>query len=128
MRGVLHDKVCACCFESVVGCLKVWEKVFSWMNIGEVRNEVCLENFQKFMSGLRKKVKSSKVSVIWMAVVWSLWSRRNDIMFNNLISYIDDILSNIKFIFWYWIVIGANHRASYCFNDWCKNLYDFIIL
>lgn len=57
-----------------------------------------------------------------MATVWCLGLMITNIMFNNLIISIDDVVSNIKLISWFLIIIRVKHMACLSFNDGVKVL------
>lgn len=103
-----HEKVCACCFEEdgTVSHLyfdcrvskKVQENMFVWLDMKEIFFKESFLNFESFRLTIRRKVRRSNASLIWMIVVLYLWLTSNDIMFNNLITLINYVVSNIKCI------------------------------
>ncbi|XP_058776284.1 uncharacterized protein LOC131650598 [Vicia villosa] len=61
---------------------RIWRKVYEWMRSLE---EISLEEFEGFFAHC-EKVKSLArryiVAVIWLASVWSIWLKRNVVIFN----------------------------------------------
>ncbi|XP_058774251.1 uncharacterized protein LOC131648516 [Vicia villosa] len=95
-RGILMDDIvseyvfCSTETESLShllgGCLVVeaiWRKVYEW--IGPV-DGLSLEEFEGFLfyfEKVKNLAKRSLVAVIWLATAWSIWNRRNGIIFKN---------------------------------------------
>ncbi|XP_058774343.1 uncharacterized protein LOC131648617 [Vicia villosa] len=82
---------CADCNESLLysflSCRNagiVWREMAEWIGLPFKIGLDFKEGFIYWSSFCRsKKVKSAKVGTVWLAILWSLWMRRNDIVFNN---------------------------------------------
>lgn len=127
-RCTIHlsqDLVCASCsveIESTFHFLfefsfskKVWEKVCALLGLEDMDILSCVGSFIAFRNMTSGKVKTTKVNLIWMALIRSLWLMRNALMFNNIITSIGDVVFNIKFLSWFWLVYGYKSRENFDF-------------
>ncbi|XP_058726906.1 uncharacterized protein LOC131598307 [Vicia villosa] len=61
----------------------VWREMAEWIGLPFKVGFDFKEWFIYWSSFCRsKKVKVAKVGIVWLAILWSLWLRRNDIVFN----------------------------------------------
>ncbi|XP_058777004.1 uncharacterized protein LOC131651357 [Vicia villosa] len=61
----------------------IWRKVYEWIGLVD---DLSLEEFEGFLFDFEKVknlAKRSLVTVIWLATAWSIWNRRNGIIFKN---------------------------------------------
>lgn len=72
---------------SLLLCQKVevvWMEMENWLGLFFNKEIDLKESFWKWSSlCAHKKVKRSKLSCIWLAIVWNLWVCRNDIILKN---------------------------------------------
>ncbi|XP_058786925.1 uncharacterized protein LOC131661401 [Vicia villosa] len=68
-----------------------------------------------------KKVKKGKEGIIWLAILWSIWLRRNDIVFNNASWNSRDVVWSCKALIWRWSFIGKIMRANCNFYEFSNN-------
>ncbi|XP_058726062.1 uncharacterized protein LOC131597376 [Vicia villosa] len=62
----------------------VWREMSDWIGMTFKSILDFKEDFWYLSSYCRaKKVKRGKERIVWLAIIWSLWLRRNDIVFNN---------------------------------------------
>lgn len=129
-RGMIHnshEKIYACCFkgnESLSHLFfgyrvskKVWEEVFIWLDMEDVDFDEYIQNYFGFHVARRRKMKRSKTNLIWMAIVWSLWLMSNAIMFNYVITSIDDVISNLKYKTFVFVLVSF--MVMFDYYDWC---------
>ncbi|XP_058775768.1 uncharacterized protein LOC131650044 [Vicia villosa] len=113
-RGILDVNNLQCVFCSseedslphiLGGCrvlAAIWNKVLDWIGYGP---GLSLEEFQVFPFSFDKVRLSSRrsiVAIIWLATVWCVWVRRNDIIFNNGSFSFSECMSEIIFTSWKW--------------------------
>ncbi|XP_058761560.1 uncharacterized protein LOC131634951 [Vicia villosa] len=112
----LHHLLGGC---KVLSCL--WRKVFEWL--GPFGN-VGLEDFEGFFDNFEKVKAISKrmiIAVVWLATVWSIWLRRNAIIFRGESYSFTECMSGIIWLAWMWL------QSFYVLKDGC-NFYIWNIL
>jgi hypothetical protein len=122
-RGIIHqegDRMCMLCdsgVESVVHLfvycdVSLWGRVFSWLGVEWLlpHNVVSLLNFVASVPGRKQKRKG--LVLIWNAVIWSIWLRRNNIVFENGVTDVNEIVADVKLISWKWWI--AKSKAPTC--------------
>lgn len=61
---------------------KNWNEIACWVGKVGGWEEGCLSNFMNLHCFFRnRKVKNSKVDVVWLATTWTLWLTRNVVDF-----------------------------------------------
>jgi hypothetical protein len=59
--------------------------------------------------------------LIWLAATWSIWRKRNNIVFRGEFVNISSLVDQIICIAWFWF-IGRGGLSTYVtFFDWCRN-------
>lgn len=68
------------CLNTVI----VWKEMADWIRL-PFNCFLDLKEIFLYWSSFRraKKVKRGKEGFVWLAILWSLWLRRNDTVFNN---------------------------------------------
>ncbi|XP_058783249.1 uncharacterized protein LOC131657919 [Vicia villosa] len=75
----LQHSFLLCCNAAIV-----WMEMSGWIGLSFNNILDFKESFWYWSSFCRaKKVKRGKEGVIWLAILWSIWLHRNDILFNN---------------------------------------------
>jgi hypothetical protein len=73
--------------------------------------------FESFFGmGVGRRVRLGMV-LMWHAVVWSIWTSRNDIIFASGSSTIDNLVDKVKLSSWKWF-IGKNPDSPCSFYEW----------
>lgn len=115
--GVLDaqaDVMCALCHEEMEtsvhlmsSCLKVrevWEACNVWLTNLDASNSVPLSvHFLQFSRQGRNNRQRQGELAVWLAVVWSVWLLRNDIVFGSAVFDHEYLLDIIQFRSWNWI-------------------------
>jgi len=75
-------------------------------------------HFTNYFGGL--KLRRSFLQLIWLLCVWLIWKERNNRIFNNIITPIEDLVEKVKFHSYWWL--HANN-ASFVFGcqQWRPN-------
>lgn len=69
---------------TICGCAyNVWMKVLDWLCLEVVLPPTIPELYVQCMGVFGKKETRKRGLVVWHAMVWTLWLKRNDIIFNN---------------------------------------------
>ncbi|XP_058726801.1 uncharacterized protein LOC131598193 [Vicia villosa] len=67
------------------GCLvgkKIWNVIAMWVGKGEFLDNKCMPHFWDWHLYFRsRKVKDSKLDLVWIATIWALWLLRNGVRF-----------------------------------------------
>ncbi|ESW25545.1 hypothetical protein PHAVU_003G045100 [Phaseolus vulgaris] len=58
---------------------------------------------------------------IWVTIVWSIWTHRNNIVFKGSIQDSDDIFNVSQLKTWVWIT-NKFPKAHFSYFDWCLYL------
>lgn len=127
-----NDYVCVLCnnhvqdldhlFFSCPTAMIVWCNITTLLDIQVEGNGSAWQNFLLWRDNCRiKKGYRGITGMPWLAVMWSLWVLRNDILFNGSICNISDLLWNIKSKVWKWFILGNIQHANDSFYDFYKN-------
>lgn len=65
--------------------------------------------------------------LIWLASIWVIWKRRNEVIFNNGVVEIEDLVENIKVLAWYWSMSKLK-IATCLYYEWCWNPQDCLLI
>ncbi|XP_058765712.1 uncharacterized protein LOC131639232 [Vicia villosa] len=133
-RGIILDSdvKCVLCEESIETLFHsffncryvaiVWKEMADWIGMSYFCFEDLKENFRYWSNYVRaKKVKKGKEGIIWLAILWSIWLRRNEIVFNNSSWNSRDVVWSCKALIWRWSFIGKITRANCNFFEFSNN-------
>ena len=116
-RGIdLDSLLCPCCNSVVESCnhslvlcnfaMSVWERVFSWWNIGSVN----VFSIEELFSSWGNVVIPNSVSRLWQVVIWTsgyyLWKTRNEEVFKRKLSSINKIVQDIQLKSYEWVTVS----------------------
>ena len=97
----------------------VWIKICLWLEL----SFISLSNLFSHIEGWRNGGNSNKLKrvylLIWNAVIWSIWTERNNRIFN------DEVVEGIKLLSWH-SLLSRLKIASCLFYEWCWNPKDFL--
>ncbi|XP_058727177.1 uncharacterized protein LOC131598612 [Vicia villosa] len=96
----------------------VWLKICAWLGITQSGEHQCCNHFLQMVEILKRKCSTRRVGVVWAATCWSIWKHRNDKIFNNGVSDIDEIVHKVKMFSWWWLAIGNKQKVSCNFYEW----------
>ncbi|XP_058757293.1 uncharacterized protein LOC131630531 [Vicia villosa] len=140
IRGIIHspsDLLCPFCLdcdESLLHLLsycsvsrEVWSRVAMWAgfvnrvegNIGQ-HFLVWADFFKK------KKVRSGNEGIVWLAVWWTVWRARNEIVFNDEKISVSDLIWDIKILAWKWSFIRNISYTKCNFYEFAKDPVRFL--
>lgn len=122
-----HCPVCQLDQESVdhvfIHCpfaTKVWSLCYCWLGLQRVLPDTCRNHFlQHDFLGLNTK-QNEVFRVIWLAVIWSLWIHRNNIIFRGGGLHEGEVLEAALLRAWHWIS-GRVKGSSFSVYDWLSN-------
>ncbi|XP_058759850.1 uncharacterized protein LOC131633146 [Vicia villosa] len=115
-RGILregNDSLCALCLleeESIehlsYSCRvtsSIWRRVYMWLDLSEFMS---LEDFVAFFHNCGKLLclnKRTIVAIVWLATVWSIWIKRNAVIFKEESFSFTECMSEIVYNPWCWL-------------------------
>ncbi|CAI8603341.1 unnamed protein product [Vicia faba] len=112
-RDIIHsdiDKLCALYLNVdkyldhlLFNCIvskKVWCKIFVWLELQNMEELEGIYHFNQFIQAVSGKIKKKKCCLICLAIIWTIWNKRNEIIFNEEICDIDEIISSIEVVLW----------------------------
>lgn len=133
-RGVIsgtHNDSCVFCFIQRESCshlffscqfsYAIWVAVYSWLGISTVSHIEGREHFIQHGFFLRGKRYRKVRHIVWLAVVWSLWTMRNKVIFQGTPADFIHVMDHIKMISWCWFIYREGTACSLCFSDWCSS-------
>ncbi|XP_057418998.1 uncharacterized protein LOC130713229 [Lotus japonicus] len=125
----LADAQCALCndyvetgFHLLFSCtfsLSVWQGCLHWLGCSFIQPSSARDHLSHFRFGINKLQQRLALS-IWLAVIWSVWLARNEVVFRGGAANIDSVLELVKRRSWQWN--KANMKGfSYSSSDWFSN-------
>jgi hypothetical protein len=116
-RGVLNveaSNICVLCgrveettlhlFLHCEVMLKVWKRVMCWLNFHFAIPQNLFSHFECwYYEATSLKIRWG-FCLIWLATIWVIWKRRNEVIFNNGVVEMEELVENIKVLAWYWSV------------------------
>jgi hypothetical protein len=113
-RGMLQEDQLPCIFcNSVVETLahlflhcpfvsKVWYAVMNWLGVVLI-SPPNLQISMAMLSGCaRNKVAREGLILVWNTVMWVVWKSRNESIFNNNVSNVEDMVDQVQLLSWRW--------------------------
>jgi hypothetical protein len=62
----------------------------------------------------------SFMQLVWLLCAWIIWNDRNQILINNIESFIDQLLDKVKYYSFWWLK-ASNVIFVYGFASWWSN-------
>lgn len=95
----------------------LWSRFYGWLGISAVQPAVSSLHFLSHRGLFKWKNRKSRGLLIWLAVVWSIWLERNEIVFNNSKTDVLRLLDLVKCRSWSWLCSSTDGLVS--FSEWC---------
>ncbi|GAU23765.1 hypothetical protein TSUD_128700 [Trifolium subterraneum] len=99
----------------------IWYSVSYWLGWEFVSPRDLLGHFEAFV-GLGADRKARNIfSLVWLAVVWSIWKSRNDVIFSGRPFSVDVLVDRAKRSSWIWFSeVGPSSRSGgvRCSGSW----------
>ncbi|KAL8468555.1 hypothetical protein ACS0TY_031670 [Phlomoides rotata] len=97
---------------------QLWNKILSWLGISSALQEDPTKHWLQFEMCLGDGVLRKAANTIWIAMVWRIWSLRNDITFNKGIGNVDKELCIIKSNIWNWMYCKEKRLIDSNLGTW----------
>jgi len=98
-----------------------WHTVWSWLGVSGPDPLNVSEHFYQFThsaGGLR--ARCSFLQLVWLLCAWIIWNDLNQRLFNNIGSFIDQLLDKVKHYSFWWLK-ARNVIFVYGFTSWWSN-------
>ncbi|XP_058733750.1 uncharacterized protein LOC131605409 [Vicia villosa] len=100
----------------------VWKEIAIWLGTNNCKANDFKESFSSWYNSCRKlNIKKGKAGGIWLAIIWSLWLCRNEIIFKDGAWNVRDVVWGCKALLWRWSFIGNITHHNYNFYEFSKN-------
>ncbi|KAL8515050.1 hypothetical protein ACS0TY_013944 [Phlomoides rotata] len=78
-------------------------------------------HFLLFENCLGRGNKAKVATSMWIGIVWSIWTLRNEVIFNKAVINVEKALNKIKINVWYWMVAKEAKISEYSISTWFEN-------
>lgn len=136
-RGVLTQCVgCSCvfCFREdedlehlFFKCslsVRFWRLVDEWASISQGNFSGRWENFLQHLISIQHKKRKKIRHMIWIAVVWVLWTTRNTIIFRGGVPNVNVMVNQLKHLTWGWFAHRVDTKSTITLDCWCSNSHN----
>jgi hypothetical protein len=92
--------------------------VMSWLQFNFLIPQNLFVHFECWFNEATSKKIRRGFCLIWLASIWAIRKKRNDIIFNNGGFEIEELVDNIKVLAWFWSWSKLK-IASCLYYEWC---------
>lgn len=82
---------------------QIWYNLLAWLNISIVFQNSSTSNFIHLCALLETGDRVQIASTIWIGIIWTICTCRNDLIFNNISTVIERVIVVLKVRLWSWI-------------------------
>ena len=97
-----------------------WESVL-WLNISAVFPADPKQHFLQHGLIMAGGIQTTKWRCWWLAVTWSIWQKRNKIIFSNGTFDANKVIDDTAFLLWSWLS-NLEKDFSVPFNQWSSKI------
>ncbi|KAH1238357.1 putative ribonuclease H protein [Glycine soja] len=83
--------------------MPVWWESLSWVGMLGVFPNHPRQHFLQHIHGVTEGMRSSRWKWWWLALTWTIWKQRNNIIFSNGTFNANSILDDAVFLLWTWL-------------------------
>jgi hypothetical protein len=80
----------------------IWWDVFRWLGISVVLPASLPILFEYFIGLARSKKARKGYMLVWHTTLWQIWRSRNDVIFSNKVTTVEECVEGIKVLSWKW--------------------------
>ncbi|KAL8477794.1 hypothetical protein ACS0TY_029915 [Phlomoides rotata] len=133
-RGMILEEEAKCCqlckeeeenirhlfFECKVSYL-IWSNILKWLGVSMALHIVPSRHFLLFENCLRRGNKAKVAASIWIGIVWSIWTLRNEVIFNKAVINVEKEVCKIKFYVRNWLEAKVLSCSELSISNWLEN-------
>ncbi|XP_028193131.1 uncharacterized protein LOC114378690 [Glycine soja] len=101
--------------------LPLWWETLSWLNISVALPIDPKQHFLQHGSIMVGGTRINRWKCWWLAVTWTIWQKRNKIIFNNESLDKNKLIDDTSFLLWTWLSNLEKGFAEH-FNQWSTNI------
>lgn len=99
---------------------RVWRGLMRWLDFDFLIPPNMFIFFLCWSGWERNKKIRRGLWLIWHAAIWVIWRVRNNRIFNNQVTEVDELVEEVKVLSWRWTLNRINIPAC-MFYEWCWN-------
>ncbi|KAG5041359.1 hypothetical protein JHK82_013466 [Glycine max] len=99
----------------------VWWESLSWVNLLGVFPNHPRQHFLQHIYGVTAGMRASRWKWWWLALTWTIWKQRNNMIFSNGTFNANKILDEAIFLIWTWLT-HLEKDFSIHYNQWSSNI------
>ncbi|XP_058760381.1 uncharacterized protein LOC131633708 [Vicia villosa] len=140
-RGILlgsEANVCVFCSsvgESILHLLihcpfaaEVWNQVCAWAGIDFFQEDSISAQLLACSNCVRGNIPVKKRLLLWLVFAWSIWCKRNAVIFKNEAAVTVEVFEQIRLSSWQWHIIGVNVKGLSNYYLWCQNPMESMLM
>ena len=93
----------------------------SWVNLLGVFPNHPRQHFLQHIYGVTAGMRASRWKWWWLALTWTIWKQRNNMIFSNGTFNANKILDEAIFLIWTWLT-HLEKDFSIHYNQWSSNI------
>ncbi|KAH1188566.1 hypothetical protein GmHk_U059404 [Glycine max] len=101
--------------------LPLWWETLSWLNISAALPIDPKQHFLQHGSIMVGGTRINRWKCWWLVVTWTIWQKRNKIIFNNESLDSNKLIDDASFLLWTWLSNLEKGFAEH-FNQWSTNI------
>ncbi|XP_057427039.1 uncharacterized protein LOC130720416 isoform X1 [Lotus japonicus] len=95
----------------------LWQRVLGWLGVSLAFPNSVPSHFSQFSLVGRSIIQRRAEMAIWCATVWTIWLKRNEVVFRNGALDDSNLLDLVQYRSWFWL----KHRCG----DFCYSIYEW---
>ena len=101
--------------------IQLWWESLSWVNLVGVFPNHPRQHFLQHIHGVTRGMRVQRWNWWWLALTWTTWKHRNDIIFANGTFNANKLMDDAVFLLWSWLRnLEKDFNTHY--NHWSTNL------
>ncbi|KAL5132733.1 hypothetical protein HKD37_03G006187 [Glycine soja] len=102
--------------------IPIWWESLSWVNISTAFSNDPKQHFLQHGLIMAGGIRTTRWKCWWLAVTWSIWQKRNKIIFSNDSFDANKVIDDAAFLLWTWLS-NLEKDFSLHFNQWSIMTY-----
>ncbi|KAH1255973.1 hypothetical protein GmHk_03G006242 [Glycine max] len=102
--------------------IPIWWESLSWVNISTAFSNDPKQHFLQHGLIMAGGIRTTRWKCWWLAVTWSIWQKRNKIIFSNDSFDTNKVIDDAAFLLWTWLS-NLEKDFSLHFNQWSIMTY-----